>query len=68
MRVFAGDNGLEPVIATSREKAIMPLLKDLASQPLDRVKEIVQNITNESGEDRTLEGWAGVILDKKRRD
>ena len=63
IRNFAEDNGLRPVKATSREKSILPLVRDLASLPLDRLDRIFSDISHlqESGE-RTLEGWSGIIL------
>jgi len=66
LRSFVADNGLAPISAKSRDKAILPFIKDLASRPLDIVKPVVEG-ARETVQDRTLEGWAGVILDEKRR-
>lgn len=67
LRYFAMDNGLSPIRATARDKAIYPFLKDLATRPVEEIKSIVNraSIGAQMG-DRSLEGWAGVILDKKR--
>ena len=67
LRSFATDNGLRPVAAKSREKAIGPFLRDLASRPIDDMRSIVQRIrVFENISDRSLEGWTDVILNKQR--
>ncbi|MBI5826895.1 MAG: hypothetical protein HZB22_04125 [Deltaproteobacteria bacterium] len=68
MRDFSIDTGLKPVHAKSRDKAIFPLLKDIAARPLNEVKDIIGRISLRGiGDDRTLEGWAKVILNKEHR-
>lgn len=69
IRDFASDNGLKPVTATSRDKALRPLVKDLISRSSEELSTILKKIALHDLEgDRTLEGWAGVILDKGRRN
>jgi len=66
---LAIDKGLEPMRAKSRDKAIPLLLKDLANRPIENIRLIVEEVTvrAEKG-DRSLQGWAGVILNDKQRN
>ncbi len=67
VKAFVSDNGLSSLAATSRAKAILPLIKDLSRRPVDEVKEILERVQIRShGGDRTLEGWADIILRKPR--
>lgn len=67
LQSFARDNGLKGESATSRDKAIGPLLRDLAARPLEDIRSMLGRIRMEdTAGDRTLEGWADVILDKDR--
>lgn len=67
LRSFALDNGLKGASGTSREKAIGPLLRDLAARPLDDIRSILESIRMEdTAGDRTLERWTDVILEKDR--
>ena len=69
VRDFALDNGLRPVTATNRNKALLPLVKDLVAHPTGELLTILKTVTvHEREGDRTLEGWTGVILDKERRN
>lgn len=67
IRDFAADNGLHPVTASSREKALFPLIRDLAARTAEDVDRVLAKVptTNQDG-DRTLDKWAGVILRKDR--
>ena len=67
LRSFADDSGLRPVTASSRDKAISPLLRDLATRSVEEIQVMLQRIkpVDKQG-DRTLEGWTDVILDKRR--
>jgi hypothetical protein len=65
VKAFVSDNGLGSLSATSRDKAIFPLIKELSRHPLEQVKVIVERESVQSqGGDRTLEGWANIILKK----
>lgn len=67
VKAFVSDNGLASLSATSRAKAILPLIKDLSRHPVDEVKVIIERVQLRSqGGDRTLEGWADIILKKPR--
>jgi len=69
VRDFASDNGLGWVAATSREKALLPLVRDLMTRPTGELSTILKTVTvREHSGDRSLEGWADVILDKDRRN
>ena len=69
IRYFADDNGLQPVKATSRDKAILPLLRDLASVPSDKISHMVSSVPcSEVEGGRTLEGWTGIILGSRDRN
>lgn len=68
LRGFAKDNGLPAVTATSREKAITSLLRNLASRSTDDVRSMLRRVRiAASGGDRTLEGWTDVILKDRSR-
>jgi len=65
VKAFVSDNGLGSLSATSRDKAIFPLIKDLSRHPLEQVKVIVERERLQSHRgDRSLEGWANIILKK----
>ena len=67
LRNFAEDNGLRPVTASSRDKAIPPLLQDLANISVEKIHVMLQRIRPvDTQGDRTLEGWTNVILGKRR--
>jgi hypothetical protein len=69
IKAFALDNGLVLPKATSRDKAILPLLKALSHLPTEEIKAILERtLMRAKGGDRTLEGWAGVILKERRSD
>ncbi len=67
IKLFALDNGLAKVNAMSRDKAINPLLKDLTNRATNDIKAMVaySGIQTPKNE-RSLEGWANIILDKER--
>ena len=68
MRHFAEDSGLQPIKATGRNKAILPLLRDLESVPLDRISHMVSKLPKfEAKGERTLEGWTEVILGDRNK-
>lgn len=63
MKDFAADNGLPPVKAKSREKALIPFVRIFLKMPIEEVRKYLKRIqpTRTSG-DRTLEGWSQVIF------
>jgi hypothetical protein len=63
MKDFASDNGLPPIKAKSREKALVPFVRIFLKMPIEEVREYLRRIqpTRISG-DRTLEGWSQVIF------
>jgi hypothetical protein len=67
LRTFAHDNGLRTVNATSRDKAIAPLIRDLAARSLEEIHSLLGRVSmaGTTG-DRSLEGWTDVILNKQR--
>jgi hypothetical protein len=68
LRAFVMDNGLESIRTNTRDKAIYQVLKDLAARPVEAIKSIISRARIEAkADDRSLEGWAEVILDKKKR-
>lgn len=68
IRAFTSDTGLPPVRATSRDKAIVPFLKTLLPLSLDELKSKLSTIRPVSTkDDRSLEGWSNIILDRERR-
>jgi hypothetical protein len=65
LRRFASDNGLGPVNATSRDKAVGPLVRALASRSEEEIRSFMARIAEVGkGGDRTLQGWADLILRK----
>jgi hypothetical protein len=66
LREFAKDNGLGPVSATAREKALGPFVRSLAALPTEQVRSMMTRLSEESPRgDRTLEGWTELILKKR---
>ena len=66
-RSFADDSGLKSVTASSRDRAIPPLLQDLATRSVEDIHVILQRINPvDTQGDRTLEGWTEVILGQRR--
>lgn len=67
IRAFASDVGLLPPTASSREKAIAPLVRALLPLSLDELKKKLSGITMAPDvDDRSLEGWSKIILGKDR--
>ena len=67
LRSFADDNGLKPVTASSRNRAVPLLLQDLTTKSTEEIQVMLEQIRPEIAQgDRTLEGWADVILRKCR--
>jgi hypothetical protein len=68
IRDFAKDNGLPPIKATSRDKAIVPLVRGMVSMPSERIVSVLERDSHfEEKGDRTLEGWTNVILSRHGR-
>jgi hypothetical protein len=68
LREFASENHLRGAKAESREKAIGPLVRDLSLRPSDQIASILAGVRPAKSvkDDRSLERWADVILDKNR--
>ena len=67
LKGFADDNGLRPVTASSRAKAIPPLLRELATTSMEQIHVTLQRARSAATQgDRTLEGWTDVILGQRR--
>ncbi len=62
LRRFADENGIALGSANSREKAITPLLRFMATSPLAQVQTLVHQSANEEAGDRTLARWNDVIM------
>ncbi len=68
VQTFASDTGLPPVKAKARHKAIVPLIKALLPLSLEDVKAKLSAVKPVSTQDdRSLEGWSNIILDRERR-
>ena len=67
VRRFAKDSGLHNFRSDSRRKAALPLLKALATVPLEVLRTQLSTVHHFSSSDRDLEGWSKLILDKERR-
>jgi hypothetical protein len=67
-RAFAIQNGLPPLNATTRGKAIQELIEALVPLDQDRLQAVIGALKTGTGhEDRSLEGWTRLILDKENR-
>jgi hypothetical protein len=68
IREFARENRIRGAQAESREKAISPLIQDLSVLPRDQLISILRRMRPGQSlpDDRSLERWADVILDKNR--
>lgn len=62
VRRFAGENGIMLGSASSREKAIAPLLRFMAGLPLAQVQSLVEQSAREEAGDRSLASWSDVIM------
>ncbi len=68
LRDFASTIGLPSVKATSRAKAIGPLISALSVMPVDSLRERLSRVFIEgTGNDRSLESWSNLILDKDQQ-
>ncbi|MCF2145419.1 hypothetical protein IQ276_002915 [Desmonostoc muscorum LEGE 12446] len=68
IRNFASDIGLSTIKATSRNKAIIHLVKDLLSLNIEQLKTKLDGLMPVlPQDDRSLEAWANIILDKERQ-
>ena len=68
IQAFVSDTGSPPLKASTRDKAIIPLVKVLLPLPLEELKtrlSVVKSVPSQ--DDRSLEGWSNIILDKGRR-
>ena len=65
---FVSDMGLPSVKATARDKAIVPFVKSFLPLSIEEIKAKLGRIKPvSSANDRSLEGWSNIILDKERR-
>ena len=68
IQAFVSDLGLPPLKATSRDKAIVPLIKVLLPLGLEDLQSRLSAVKPvPTNDDRSLEGWSNIILDKERR-
>ncbi|MEH2086248.1 hypothetical protein [Nostoc sp.] len=68
IRNFTSDTGLSTIKATSRNKAIIPLVKDLLSLNIEELKTKLDALMPVLPQnDRSFEAWANIILDKERQ-
>ncbi len=67
IRLFCEDNALNPVTARSRKTAVNQLVKSLINLPMDEISKL-QNVLEEEHQDRTLDGWSSIILNKRENE
>lgn len=65
IKYFAEELSLPEVRAKSRQKAISPFISSLALLPFDKIKSRFQSSGVYRTEDRSLEGWSKIILNKE---
>ena len=67
LQAFASDMGLPSIKAAARDKAVVPFLKSLMLLDTNQLKSIIAGMKKVNSEDdRSLEGWSNIILDKHR--
>jgi hypothetical protein len=65
---FASDMGLPSLKATARDKALVPFVKSFLPLSIEEIRTKLARIQPvSSANDRSLEGWSNIILDKERR-
>jgi hypothetical protein len=65
MQTFTSDNGLPPLKAKLRDKAIVPFVKSFLPIPIEDVKLLVQQLRPAlNNDDRSLAGWSDIIFGK----
>lgn len=62
LRSFAGDRELLEIKATSRDKAVAPLVRKLAQLPTPVLESYLDELQSSSIPSRGLEGWSNIIL------
>lgn len=68
IETFVLDNNLAPIKATSRQKAVIPFVKALLPLPIEDLSLLIAKLKpSHSHNDRSLEGWSSIILDKEKR-
>lgn len=66
LNAYLSDNGLLPLKAKSREKAIIPFVKVFLPMHLNEVKDYLQNLKPiTANDDSSLERWSKVIFKKE---
>jgi hypothetical protein len=67
LQSFISDAGLPPSKTKVREKAIIQAIRTLRALSLDELKSILSTVSQAPlQDDRSLEGWSNIILNKKR--
>lgn len=69
LREFAFRASLPPLTEKSRPKAVIALLAALQGRPVEELRQVLANIepVARPDDDRSLEGWTRIILDKNLR-
>ncbi len=66
LQSFVSDAGLPPFKAKIREKAVVQVVKNLMVLSLEELQLLLSTIRQvPSQDDRSLEGWSNIILNKK---
>ena len=67
VRSFCEDNDLKPITVKSRKSAVHQLIKYLMDLSLNDIYKI-QNMLEETPQERTLDGWSSIILNKRANE
>ena len=68
LRSFAARAGIGSLEIRSRPQAVVTLLEDLRGRPLEELTTLVADLNTATGQDdRSLENWTRIILDKELR-
>ena len=68
LRTFAIRAGLGPLEIRSRPQAVLALLNELRKRPVEELTALVADLHTATGQnDRSLENWSRIILDKELR-
>lgn len=69
LQAFAADTGISLPKITSRDKAVVPLVKAVASMSLQDAEKHISHLKPAlNSQDRTLEGWSNIILGRSKND
>lgn len=67
VQFLLSEYGLPAVKVRSRKEAIPALIRNMSALPIEEIRKITMQMPRPAQDDRSLEGWSKIILDKDRR-